>query len=153
MALTGSFTIYTQEQDLENGVSQSIVYPSDLPEEDENYSKRGTTETTIVYPYNNVVETIYTSSYVIVDTAAIHLDDDSGNEDVTDNTYYLNIRYKAYHNKEHRDTTPLSPMLEQDIQQMFFVDINSTELNNKNLIAYAYDLVKQEEGMENLSNV
>lgn len=152
MALTGSFTIYTTELDLDNGISQSITYPSDLPEEDLNYDKRGTTEAVINYDTKQVVDTVYTSSYVVVDTAAIHLDDNSGAEDGVDNTYYLNIRYKVYSDVNHRKTTFTNPLLEKDVVKMFHVNINDTELNNKNLIAYAYDLVKQEEGMENLNN-
>lgn len=152
MALTGSVTIYTQSPDLDNGVSQSVTYPSDLPSDDPNYDKRGTTESTIFYPPKNVVDTVYTSSYVVVDTAAIHLDDNSGDEDDDTNTYYLNVRYKVYSDLNHRRTDFLNPLLEQDIKKMFHVDINDTELNNKNLIAYAYNLVTQEDGMENLNN-
>ena len=152
MALTGSFTIYTTELDLDNGISQSITYPSDLPEEDPNYGKRGTTEVVINYDTKQVVDTVYTSSYVVVDTAAIHLDDNSGAEDGVDNTYYINIRYKAYSDINHRKTNFTNPLLEKDVVKMFHVNINDTELNNKNLLAYAYDLVKQEEGMENLNN-
>ena len=57
-----------------------------------------------------------------------------------------------YSDINHRKTNFTNPLLEKDVVKMFHVNINDTELNNKNLLAYAYDLVKQEEGMENLNN-
>ena len=54
MALQGNYTHYTYENHPTETVTQTITYPSDLPEGHENYDKMGTTEEVTV---PSIVET------------------------------------------------------------------------------------------------
>jgi hypothetical protein len=97
MAFTGSYTHYTETFSDTEYVTSSISYPVDLPLEDDNYDKRGTTEivsqSAIIY-----TPTTYEGKYFFVSSAALTALNYSDKNEV-----YCSYLIKMYDNQDHKN--------------------------------------------------
>lgn len=140
MALVGKLTKYDR---VETGeiITQTITYPSDLPQDHPDFDKAGTVEEFQV-PEQEVVSTTYENAYAIIHSI------NSWKHLFEDGTKTLfNITYRIYESKDNRISDYDSYIIEDYIV--------SQELNysiKENEIQQAYELLKQVAGCEELIN-
>jgi hypothetical protein len=115
MALTGSFYHITHTQSDSNFHSESITYPLDLPVDDPNYNKRGTSENILIPDLEETI-TEYTSSYAVIHNFFNHsfpaVDEDQN--------FWLNrileANVRVYPSKESRNLTIDDYLVEELVQ-------------------------------------
>jgi len=142
MSLTGSFT-YT-ETTLDPTVSSSyeLEWPSDLPEGDDNYAKRGTTETMWVSGSTQSTHTI-SGSYLSINFVSLpHIKTDN------DSLYQINIDYNVYNSLADYQAQNVAYNTHEDI---FGFDLTALTGSN-DVIEYCYDYLKGLPGFELMEN-
>lgn len=136
MALVGNYKKFTYTESETDTESVSITYPADLPENDPNYDKRGTTET-IEVPVMESSEEIIENVYLVVMGTSLEKNQNSG--------YNFTYAYRYYANEEDRN---------QDINSHLFTSNGFFSWNGEgtNLIDLAYEDLKTKPECANLIN-
>jgi len=99
MALSGNFTIFNPHPTDTEIVSHSVTYPSNLPEDSEFYSLRGTTA--IVSESVSVrVPTTFSNQYVILKNTSINKFPDK---------FMANYEWEGYNSQEDSRDLSISP--------------------------------------------
>lgn len=142
MALTGNYTHFTYvESDQTDEVT--VTYPDNLPIEDPNYDKKGTTET-ISVPRIIEQENLYENIYLIVRAASLH--QRVGADQVKIN--YVSMLVSIYNDLDHKTNDFLNEVYHDVIDEV--ID-DLTELNaSDNIMSFCYNLLKTKPGFENL---
>jgi hypothetical protein len=140
MALSGSFTHIWSE--LNNDVTQSIdvTYPADLPSNDPNYDKRGTTVQESV-PTQVEHSQSYSDVYIHIQGASIYNKEDN----VGDKGKSCSIVYKVF-NSEGESHTEGAELVRAD----YTFDWDFATMTNP--YSEGYDMLKTLDGMDNLIN-
>ena len=142
MALSGSFTHYSYTDHETDTIENSITYPADLPADDLNYDKRGTTETH-QDPVQVEVTSSYEGVYVFVKAAALTtIDVTEGNNNVN-----INSIYRIYNSKAEKDADIDSHIAEYRYDTEWDWDVDS----NPHVRAYSY--IKSLPGGSGLSDI
>ena len=145
MALTGSFTYYTNTVSTNLSESFHIIYPVDLPASDPAYDKRGTEEDIWVSSSISNATTI-SGSYLVVYAAA--LTHDIKNELTRD--HHLNITYRVYDNQETAWSDSFtSDYLYNHCEEMVNITLDQIT-GSTNIIEYSYDHLKTLDGFEDM---
>ena len=118
MALSGSFTIYTPHETETEIVSSSVTYPVDLPESDENYALRGTTQI-ISQSVPTQVPTTYEDNYIIIRSTVL-----ARTGQPSPNFYTLAYNWETYPSKEDRENGTNGTLFD-DKGMLWRWDINS----------------------------
>lgn len=149
MALQGKITRYKIVEDTDaEMVEEVITYIEDIPEDHEDYDKRGTTETIMVYPKTQVIDEdrTYDDAYLKIracgfhQTPKVHLDNGD-----TEKTFYLNILYDIYRSKDHADMSSGNPVEFLDWSEMEPIDLDSEEFTTKNIMQYGYEVLNSKQ--------
>lgn len=140
MALTGNFTKiwFTPSEDF--FIDVEMTYPEDMPEDDPNYDKRGTTEI-IQVPQNDKHTQDYENVYLVLDWCFHY----KFNIDSEGNTL-LDFGYRIYESKEARDNDTESYIMAGD-----FVG-NHINVTNGDVRILAYEILKTKYGFEQLTD-
>jgi hypothetical protein len=140
MALSGSFTHIWSK--LNESVTQSIdvTYPVDLPADDPNYDKRGTTVQESV-PTQTEHSQSYSDIYLHIQAASIYNKEDN----VGDLGKSCSVIYKIF-NSETEAHTSGSELLRAD----YTFDWDFLTMTNP--YSEGYDMLKTLDGFENLIN-
>ena len=140
MALTGTFNHHIQSES-ETTETISVVYPADLPADDPNYDRRGTTvEETIPLMATNVQA--YENSYVIIkDLNVTNVFDESTTPWTKMHAGRLIVN--VYASEDDRNNDSLNPLVSDTVRISF-------ELDCTNHYERAYQLLKQSTGYESL---
>jgi len=140
MALTGTWNQIIKS-DSETTETISIVYPSDLPMDDPNYDKRGTTVeeeipliATSIQAYENV--------YVLIRNLRVTNTFDESTTPPT-KIHAGNLTIGVYASEDDRNNDINNPMVSEEVRISF-------ELDCENHYERAYQLLKQQEGYESL---
>jgi hypothetical protein len=141
MALTGNFTKIWYTQSETDFIDLDVTYPSDLPSDDPDYDKRGTTET-IQVPENVKNTQEYQNVYIALDWCFHYKFSGDGNGNTL-----LDFGYRVYESEAQRNSDPDSHILEGDFLQNW-VDLSS----NQDIRVVAYEILKTKEGFEQLTD-
>ena len=145
MALTGSY--FEFEETLSPTLSQSILitYPIDLPVDDVNYLKRGTSENIWV---SESVETIKEHEGVYVAIKASSIQYSVANAE--DKHHYLTVVYNVYDSENEKNENYFSPASSSDLSMMSITLDQTT--GSENLVNLGYDLMKNNRSFVSMSN-
>lgn len=148
MALTGSLH-FTAERETEEIITGSVTHPADLPEDHVNYDKRGTTEITSHSVWETYNSSSITGSYTVIDMVGFHND---GAITGTNDRYRLFVHFKTFASEQTRLDDWNGFIYEGDHQNVPLIDITEESLNNQNILAYAYDFLKTQDGWGDLTD-
>jgi hypothetical protein len=141
MALVGKWTKIEQVQSETETKIVKTSYPAELPEGHPDFDKAGTTEEVEV-PVVNITEEVFKNVYVYVDSVNFWK---SGSGE--DKKTFINVCCRVYNSKEEREENSNSFIDEQHITGVELdYDFNSSQ------IGFAYDVVKNQIGFEELIN-
>ena len=145
MALTGSY--FEFEETLSPTLSQSVLihYPIELPVDDVNYLKRGTSENIWV---SESVETIneIEGAYVAIKASSIQY----SVANAEDKHHYLTVVYNVYDSENEKNENYFSPASSSDLSMMSITLDQTT--GSENLINLGYDLMKNNRSFISMSN-
>ena len=154
MALEGTIRFYEQHKDFD---AEPIIIPNvtipDIVEEDHQYyEQRGETIDVEEYPEVEVLVQEENNVYVIIEMCALHLIDFIRDHENSTVEKYFNVQYKfrVYQDKETRTSNLYNSMMEIEGDTVHISNISKEDLNNKNLLAFCYDHLKQRRGCEDL---
>ena len=152
MALVGTFKHYAMVQSETETESFTFIVPEDVPEDNPDYPLRGQ-EKTVTQPamVEELVNTI-TDCYVVVKAVAVHLEDMDRLEDEIDVTlgksFRVNIMYNVYESRNARLLSFSYPYLADQNSEIFYINLD--EINNSNILSWAYSKLKTMKGFEDL---
>ncbi len=158
MALEGKLTLTTVIEDKENSYQEDVERPN------------GEIETITVNPLKLINGETYENAYVLITMAAIHCNDfdrlymdidEDGKElglkpsnqerGETKMGYYITFRYNIYNSLEDRQDLYYNPSLEVTEDEL--INIETLDLDGKNVIHYCYDFLKSKKGFEEMISV
>ena len=152
MALVGTFKHYAMVQSETETESFTFIVPEDVPEDNPDYPLRGQ-EKTVTQPV--MVEeliNIITDCYVVVKAVAVHLEDTDRLESEINISlskgFRVNIMYNVYESKNARLLGFNYPYLANQNSEIFYIDLS--EIDNNNLLSWAYSKLKTMKGFEDL---
>lgn len=128
--------------------SQSITYPADLSEADPNYSKRGTTENILVPDLESYVSASYNNVYVTLGMVGIHYEGYMAENP----RHRVHVQYNVYESQDARNNDFSNPLLKDDTVLLDFYDATTGSFDT-NIVGIAYDILKNQEGWENMQDV
>jgi len=155
MALVGTWRKYIIIESETETDSFTFLVPKNLPEGHPDYEFAGK-EKTITQPkmIENIIETIE-DSYIIVKAVAIHLEDNNREADDIDNnlakSFRVNILYNIYKGENERKINFNNPYIADQNSEVFYIDLG--EIDNSNMLAWAYSKIKTTRGFEELENL
>jgi len=123
MALSGNWTKYEYTPHETEVNTVTITYPSEMFEGDQNYEKRGTTETT-ESPVLVETSTTYEGVYIAISCCSVQK---------METGLILNYIYKVYNSQEDRNNDPL-------FTNPFYEDHITTDYDPDGVITNAYIL-------------
>jgi hypothetical protein len=141
MALVGKWTKIEQVQSETETEIVTINYPTELPKEDPNFNKAGTTEELEIYKIDTI-ETVYENVYVIA--YSINYFKNQIFEGSLRNQ--MNICWRVYENKEVSLEDPFNFIYEDHLIKKE-VDLSES---TKTLSEQAYDYLNEHIGFEEL---
>jgi hypothetical protein len=154
MALQGTIRFYEWQEDLtaEPEIIENVQIPDNLPEGHAQYENRGQIVTVTEYPQVEVLVQEEKDIYVVIEMCALHLIDFIRDHENAIDPKHFNVQYKfnVYMDKETRLNNLYDRMMEIEGDTVHIDNISEEDLNNKNLLAYCYDHLKQRRGCEDL---
>jgi hypothetical protein len=154
MALEGTIRFYEWQEDLnaEPNIIENVQIPDNLPENHAQYENRGKIVTVTEHPQVEVLVQEEKDVYVLIEMCAIHLIDFIRDHENAIESKHFNVQYKfnVYFDKETRTKNLYDRMMEIEGDTVHIDNISEEDLNNKNLLAYCYDHLKQRKGCEDL---
>ena len=148
MALQGKITNYKVIEDTSaEKIEEVIRYDENIPEDHEDYDKRGTEETILVYPKIQVVdeEKSYDDAYLKIKACGFHQIHTIHAETYDkEKTFYLNILYEIFRSKDHSDMDNTNPIERLDWSEMEPIDIESEEFTSQNMMQYSYEVLNSQ---------
>jgi hypothetical protein len=154
MALEGTIRFYEWQEDLnaEPDIIENVKIPDDLPEDHAQYENRGKIVTVTEYPQKEVLVQEEKDVYVLIEMCALHLIDFIRDHENSTVDKHFNVQYKfnVYFDKETRTKNLYDRMMEIEGDTVHIDNISEEDLNNKNLLSYCYDHLKQRRGCEDL---
>lgn len=140
MALSGNWTKYEYTSHETEVNTVTITYPSEMFEGDQNYEKRGTTETT-ESPVLVETSTTHEGVYVVISCCSVQK---------MEADIILNYIYKVYNSQEDRNNDPmfLNPFFEDHITTNYDPDGVIT-----NAYILSYNHLNSLKGFESLTGV
>ena len=152
MALVGTWKKYNIRESETETESFTFTVPEDLPEGHPDYELRGQ-EKTFTQPklIEEIVETIE-NAYIVVKAVAIHLEDTNRDQDQINNdvtkAFRVNILYNIYIGENERKLNFISPYIADQNSEIFYIDLG--EIDNSNMLSWAYSKLKTMRGFEDL---
>ena len=154
MALQGNLKFYEWQDDLnaEPIIVQNVQIPENLPEEHSQYENRGQIVDVTEYPQVEVLVQEEDDVYVVIEMCALHLIDFIRDHENSVEPKHFNVQYKynVYMDEQTRVTNIYDRMMEIEGDTVHIENISEEDLNNKNLLAYCYDHLKQKRGFEDM---
>ena len=151
MAWTGSFTVFTTSNTEFDITTYDVTYPTDLLPTDDEYDKRGTTETVSESIPRQVEDYTINGAYVNLKNYSLYFEDELNTEgtnwDKSKKQTLAFISYNVYTSSEARLDPEGSPGYTNEIWSVPF-DAN-TESSS---LEWAYDHLKAQLGFESMSN-
>lgn len=154
MALVGTFKRYHFVESETETETFTFTVPSDLPEGHPDYEFRGQ-EKSFTQPLmiEELLETVE-NAYVIVKAVAIHLEDNNRLPEEIDNNlakaFRVNILYNIYVGENERKLNFYTPYIADQNAEVFYIDLS--EIDNSNMLSWAYNKLKTIRGFEELEN-
>jgi len=152
MALVGTWKKYNIRESETETESFTFTVPENLLEGHPDYELRGQ-EKTFTQPklIEEVIETIE-NAYIVVKAVAIHLEDNNRDQDQIDNNlakaFRVNILYNIYIGENERKLNFISPYIADQNSEIFYIDLG--EIDNSNMLSWAYSKLKTMRGFEDL---
>ena len=153
MALQGTLRFYEMQDDLNaEPYTVDVQLPDNLKENHPDYELRGQIKTITEYPQIEVLTQEEEDVYVVIEMCALHLIDFLRDHEDATSPKHFNVQYKfnVYMNKEAREYNLYDKMMEIEGDRVHIDNISEEQLNNKNLLAYCYDHLKQRRGFEDM---
>ncbi len=148
MALQGKITNYKVIEDTSaEKIEEKIRYDENIPEDHEDYDKRGTEETILVYPKIQVIdeEKSYDDAYLKIIACGFHQTPKAFNDaGEGEKTFYLNILYNIYRSNDHADYDSGNPVEFLDWSEMEPIDLNAEEFTSQNMMQYSYEVLNSQ---------
>jgi len=152
MALVGTWKKYNIRESETETESFTFTVPEDLPEGHPDYELRGQEKTVVQPTLEKILEETVENAYIIVKAVAIHLEDRDRLQDDIDidfgKGFRVNILFNIYQNKENRLLNFNMPYIADQNSDVFYIDLG--EIDNSNILSWAYSKLKTIEGFEEL---
>jgi len=152
MALVGTWKKYNIRESETETESFTFTVPEDLPEGHPDYELRGQEKTVVQPTLEKILEETVENAYIIVKAVAIHLEDRDRLQDDIDidlgKGFRVNILFNIYQNKENRLLNFNMPYIADQNSDVFYIDL--AEVDNNNILSWAYSKLKTIEGFEEL---
>jgi len=154
MALQGTLRFYEWHEDksAEPNIIENVQVSDNLPEDHPQYENRGQIITVTEYPQVEVLAQEEEDVYVIIEMCALHLIDFIRDHENATTPKHFNVQYKynVYFDKETRINNLYDRMMEIEGGTVHIDNISQEDLNNKNLLAFCYEHLKQQRGFEDM---
>ena len=142
MALSGPITVHYPETDPVITDEVTVTYPADLPADDPDYDKRGTTETENV-PHTNFLSASYDNCYVRVSSVNV-ITPSASERDIYTEDRTLTFAYNVFPSSASKAISGSSYY--QDVEVNINYDITATPIP----FEAAYNYLKTKTGYDNL---
>lgn len=147
MALSGNYTHYTYEQHPTETITETVSYPADLPEGNENYDKRGTTEE-VTLPLMVETPTLYENCIIGLRIANTYVTNNDGTNE-KNKVVLLDYSFRLYDSLEDKENRYAENHIAEISNTCRVIDLSS----NTNIWEYCYNDIKSSKGGSELTNI